>query len=66
MTIDGVWIGNRIIGHLLNGTTRNFEVHYSTYIVLQFAVLSPGNGFQRRSFLNFGVHVLIGRRLSHN
>jgi hypothetical protein len=28
--------------------------------------LSPGNGFQRRSFIGFRVHVLTGRRLSHN
>jgi hypothetical protein len=28
--------------------------------------LSPGNGFQRRSFLSFHVHVLTGRRPSHN
>jgi hypothetical protein len=28
--------------------------------------LSPGNGFQRCSFLSFCVHVLTGRRLSHN
>jgi hypothetical protein len=27
--------------------------------------LSPGNGFQRRSFLDFRVHVLTGRRLFH-
>jgi hypothetical protein len=28
--------------------------------------LSPGNGFQRRSFLSFRVHVLTGRQMSHN
>jgi hypothetical protein len=28
--------------------------------------LSPGNGFQRRSFLSFYVHTLTGRRLSPN
>jgi hypothetical protein len=28
--------------------------------------LSPGNGFQRRSFLSFRVLLLTGRRLSHN
>jgi hypothetical protein len=28
--------------------------------------LSPGNDFQRRSFLNFRLHVLTGLRLSHS
>jgi hypothetical protein len=28
--------------------------------------LSPGNGFQRRSFLSFRDHFLTCRRLSHN
>jgi hypothetical protein len=28
--------------------------------------LSPGNGFQRRSFLSFRVHVLTDRRVSDN
>jgi hypothetical protein len=28
--------------------------------------LSPGNGFQLRSFLSFRAHALTGRRLSHN
>jgi hypothetical protein len=28
--------------------------------------LSPGNGFESRSFLSFCVHVLTGRRLCHN
>jgi hypothetical protein len=27
---------------------------------------SPGNGFQRRNFFDFRVHVFNGRRLYHN
>jgi hypothetical protein len=33
--------------------------------LLRLHRLSPGNGFQSRSFLSFSIHVLTGRGLSH-
>jgi hypothetical protein len=34
--------------------------------LLYLHCLSPGNGFQYRSFLSFCIHVLTGQQLSHN
>jgi hypothetical protein len=58
VTIDGVWIGNLIYWTLTEHALRFLSLLYLHW-------LSTGNGFQRRSFLSFRVHVLSGRRLLH-
>jgi hypothetical protein len=54
-------------------TIANSHTHYSSLqqapsllSLLYLHRLSPSNGFQRRGFLSFRVHVLTGRQLSHN
>jgi hypothetical protein len=77
--IRGIWIDNWIYwsfkDHKLQVTIALSLIHaiYNSLhhalillILLYFHRLSPGNGFQRRSFLSFRVHVLTGRWLSHN
>jgi hypothetical protein len=59
VTTDRVWIGNWIYWIITDHTLRFLSLLY-------IHRLSPGNGFQRCSFLSFRVHVLTGQRLSHN
>jgi hypothetical protein len=48
-------------------TLYNLLQHTLSFLsMLYLHRLSPGNGFQRRSFLSFRVHIHTGRRLSHN
>jgi hypothetical protein len=59
------------IEHLQNVTTNNYTAiansHSLPFISLLYLHrLSPGNGFQRRSFLSFHGHILTSRRLSYN
>jgi hypothetical protein len=74
--VDGVWIGNRVYCTLRHNsylqvtmalslihTFCNLLQNVRSILSLYFHHLSPDNGFQRRSFPNFHVHVLISRRL---
>jgi hypothetical protein len=50
-----------------NSRTLQFTIAVQSLLgLLYLRRLSPGNGFQSRSFLSFRVHVLTGRRLYHN
>jgi hypothetical protein len=70
--IDGVWIANGIYWT----ASMTLSVTHTLYNSLQHALrllrllclhrLSPGNGFQRRAFLSFRVHVLTMWRMSPN
>jgi hypothetical protein len=73
----GLVIG--FIEHLQIVTTSNYNaiansltIYYSLQHALSLLSLkhlyrpSPGNGFHRRSFFRFRVHVFTGRQLSHN
>jgi hypothetical protein len=80
VTVDGVWIGNRIYWDLTEcnytsyySANTNSHTHYSSLqdvpsplSLLHLHQLSPGNGFQCRIIFNFCVHVLNDRRLFHN
>jgi hypothetical protein len=61
VTINGVWIGNWIYW---TPTNRNYTLKFTTARTKSNQPAS--NGFQRRIFLSFRVHVLTGWRLSHN
>jgi hypothetical protein len=75
LAIDWFGLLFRYIEHLRVVTTAPSLTH-ALYSLLQHVQsllsllylrrLSPGNGFQRRSFLSFRIHVLTGRRLSHD
>jgi hypothetical protein len=61
MAIDGVWIGNRIYWTILQLVST---LHRSLpHTVFSFTLL--GSGFQRRTFLCFRTHALLGWRPSH-
>jgi hypothetical protein len=80
MCMSGVWIGNWIYWTLTDRkySTNSYSAianshnpqllqhERSLHSLLYLHRLSPINGFQYRSFLNFLVHVLTGRRLIQN
>jgi hypothetical protein len=75
LIIDGVSIGNWIYELLQNVTTNNYSANSNSHSLqhvrslldlLYLHRLSPGNGFQHRSFLSFSVNVLTVWRLSPN
>jgi hypothetical protein len=68
VTVEGVWIGNRIYCTLKH-TTRDYTLqitvtHRLVFSVTVFTALLD-NGFQQWTFLCFRAHVLAGWRPSH-
>jgi hypothetical protein len=62
VTIDGVWIGNRIYW---NHTTRDYTSQITITHIPVFSVTLLGNGYQRLTFLSFRAHALAGWPPSH-
>jgi hypothetical protein len=59
---------NAVQNHDIQTANRSFE-NVAQFKYLGMKVTNQnlsGNGFQRHNFLSFCVHVLTGRRLSHN
>jgi hypothetical protein len=50
---------------LIHAIDNSLQHALRLLILLHLHRLSPGNGFERRSFLSFRVHVLTGWRPSH-
>jgi hypothetical protein len=51
---------------LIHTLYNSLQQALSLLSLLYLHRLSPGSGFQRRSFLSYRVRTLTGRRLSHN
>jgi hypothetical protein len=60
VTIDGIWIGNRIHCALYNSW-----LHFKTHYIRVFSVRLFAIGFQRQTVLCFRAHVLAGWRPYH-